>query len=133
MHDLLLRQGAGKPLLRLSASVHQATWGGKFIYVPTPGQFLHYIKNAACVITDSFHGTAFSLRFGVPFAEVLPTNCTGTCNHSLLTLTGLQSRLVTDPADTALTATPINYAPVHKKIETARTASLSLLREMIEK
>lgn len=87
---------AGKPLLRLSASVHQATWGGKFIYVPHPGQFLHYIKNAACVITDSFHGTAFSLRFGVPFAEVLPTNCTGTCNHSLLTLTGLQSRLVTD-------------------------------------
>lgn len=85
------------------------------------------------MITDSFHGTAFSLRFGVPFAEVLPTNCTGTRNQSLLTLTGLQSRLVTDPADTALTATPINYAPVHKKIETARTASLSLLREMIEK
>lgn len=85
------------------------------------------------MITDSFHGTAFSLRFGVPFAEVLPTNCTGTRNHSLLTLTGLQSRLVTDPADTTLTATPINYAPVHKKIETARTASLSLLREMIEK
>ena len=113
--------------------MHQATWGGKFIYAPTPGQFLHYIKNAACVITDSFHGTAFSLRFGVPFAEVLPTNCTGTRNHTLLTLTGLQSRLVTDPADTALTATPINYAPVHKKIEAARTASLSLLREMIEK
>ena len=85
------------------------------------------------MITDSFHCTAFSLRFGVPFAEVLPTNCTGTRNHSLLTLTGLQSRLVTDPADTALTATPINYAPVHKKIETARSASLSLLREMIEK
>lgn len=126
-------KAAGKPLLRLSASVHQATWGGKFIYAPTPGQFLHYIKNAACVITDSFHGTAFSLRFGVPFAEVLPTNCTGTCNHSLLTLTGLQSRLVTDPTDIALTATPINYAPVNKKIETARTASLSLLREMIEK
>ena len=126
-------KAVGKPLLRLSASVHQATWGGKFIYAPTPGQFLHYIKNAACVITDSFHGTAFSLRFGVPFAEVLPTNCTGTRNQSLLTLTGLQSRLVTDPADTALTATPINSAPVHKKIETARTASLSLLREMIEK
>ena len=85
------------------------------------------------MITDSFHGTAFSLRFGVPFTEVLPTNCTGTRNQSLLTLTKLQSRLVTDPADTTLTTTPINYAPVHKKIETARTASLSLLREMIEK
>lgn len=113
--------------------MHQATWGGKFIYVPTPGQFLHYIKNAACVITDSFHGTAFSLRFGVPFAEVLPTNCTGTCNHSLLTPDRTAKPPGHGPADTALTATPINYAPVHKKIETARTASLSLLREMIEK
>lgn len=30
-------KAVGKPLLRLSASVHQATWGGKFIYAPTPG------------------------------------------------------------------------------------------------
>lgn len=126
-------KAAGKPLLRLSASVHQAAWGGKFIYAPTPGQFLHYIKNAACVVTDSFHGTAFAMRFGVPFVEVLPTNCTGARNRSLLTLTGLQDRLVTNPADINLAAKPIDYEPVRQKIETARAASLAAMREMIEK
>ena len=29
-----------------------------------PGEFLLYIRNAECVITNSFHGTAFSIIFG---------------------------------------------------------------------
>ena len=32
-----------------------------------PRQFVEYIKNAAFVCTDSFHGTAFSLNFNIPF------------------------------------------------------------------
>lgn len=32
-----------------------------------PREFVEYIKNAAFVCTDSFHGTAFSLNFNIPF------------------------------------------------------------------
>ncbi len=32
-----------------------------------PREFVEYIKNASFVCTDSFHGTAFSLNFNVPF------------------------------------------------------------------
>ena len=32
-----------------------------------PIDFLNLIKNAKCVITDSFHGTAFSINFHIPF------------------------------------------------------------------
>lgn len=32
-----------------------------------PKEFVGYVKNATCVCTDSFHGTAFSLNFNVPF------------------------------------------------------------------
>ena len=32
-----------------------------------PSEFVSYIKNASFVCTDSFHGTAFSLNFNVPF------------------------------------------------------------------
>ncbi len=32
-----------------------------------PYEFVQYIKNAKFVCTDSFHGTAFSLNFNVPF------------------------------------------------------------------
>lgn len=32
-----------------------------------PREFVNFIKNAAFVCTDSFHGTAFSLNFNIPF------------------------------------------------------------------
>ncbi len=32
-----------------------------------PREFVEYIKNAKFVCTDSFHGTAFSLNFNIPF------------------------------------------------------------------
>lgn len=32
-----------------------------------PSEFVEYIKNASFVCTDSFHGTAFSLNFNIPF------------------------------------------------------------------
>lgn len=32
-----------------------------------PREFVEYIKNASFVCTDSFHGTAFSLNFNIPF------------------------------------------------------------------
>ena len=36
--------------------------------VPTgPIEFLALIDNAKCVLTDSFHGTAFSINFHTPF------------------------------------------------------------------
>ncbi|MBQ1183877.1 MAG: polysaccharide pyruvyl transferase family protein [Clostridia bacterium] len=32
-----------------------------------PREFVEYIKNATFVCTDSFHGTAFSINFNIPF------------------------------------------------------------------
>jgi hypothetical protein len=37
------------------------------IHAAGPVEFMKLIKNASVVCTDSFHGTAFSLNFGVPF------------------------------------------------------------------
>lgn len=36
-----------------------------------PSEFLWLIANASCVITNSFHGTAFSVNFKVPFYSIL--------------------------------------------------------------
>lgn len=41
---------------------------GKYkLFDVTPGQLLGLISNAACVITDSFHASAFSILFHKPF------------------------------------------------------------------
>ena len=36
----------------------------------TPLEFVNYIKNAAFVVTNSFHGTCFSIIYGTPFYSV---------------------------------------------------------------
>lgn len=40
-------------------------------YTASPDEFLYYIKNAEYVITNSFHGTVFSVIF-----EKIPFGCT---------------------------------------------------------
>lgn len=37
-----------------------------------PSEFLHIIMNAQAVITNSFHGTAFSVNFNTPFLTIVP-------------------------------------------------------------
>ena len=32
-----------------------------------PSQFIHLIKNAEVVLTDSFHASVFSLQYHIPF------------------------------------------------------------------
>ena len=39
-----------------------------------PAIFLKLFSSAALVITDSFHGTAFSVNFNVPFYSIIPEN-----------------------------------------------------------
>ena len=45
-------------------------FGDKQLYDVGPSEFLSYIKNAAYVITDSFHGTVFSVLFNKQFCRL---------------------------------------------------------------
>lgn len=42
---------------------------GRQLYNAGPAEFLYLIKNAALVVTDSFHGSAFSLIFGKKYCH----------------------------------------------------------------
>lgn len=122
----------GLPLIRVSTSFHQISREGKFIWCPDVGEFLSYIKNAECMITDSFHGTAFAINFNTPFVEVLPNNRTGTRNMSILKLTGLSDRILTDDEDMTLAKEEIDYSGANQIIGQKRKESLNVLKNMIE-
>ena len=51
----------------------------------SPEGFIHAIRNAACVVTTSFHGTAFSIIFGRPFYTVKLNDGADSRSQSLLT------------------------------------------------
>lgn len=60
----------------------------------SPEEFLGYIKHASCVITTSFHGTAFSILFGTPFYTVMQGNAADGRMMSLLSQLGLEDRMI---------------------------------------
>ena len=122
----------GLPLVRISASFHQIAREGRFVWCPEVGEFLSYIKNAECMITDSFHGTAFAINFNTSFVEVLPNNNTGTRNMSILKLTGLSDRILKDYDDIALAEKKIDFSRANQIIAEKREASLKILKDMLE-
>lgn len=121
------------PLIRISPSFHQFRRGGKFVYLPDTGEFLSYIKNSTFFVTDSFHGTAFALNFQRQFAEILPNNSTGSRNQSILQLTGLSDRIVTDYNDFSIAEKEIDYKKVEDNLAKEREKSLLTLKNIIEK
>lgn len=81
----------------------------------SPSDFLNYFRYASYVVTESFHGTAFSLIFERPFVCVSKrTNDERLVN--ILELVDLKNRYVkpSDLAEFDLTS-PIDYVLVNKK------------------
>lgn len=120
----------GLPLYRVSPTFHQIRRGGKFVYLPDLGEFLSYIKHSTYFITDSFHGTAFALNFNRQFIEILPNNKTGSRNQSILQLTGLQDRIVTDYNDFSISNKKIDYESVNAVLRCEREKSMSIMHDL---
>lgn len=118
------------PLIRISPSFHQIVRGGKFKFCPDISVFLSYIKNAQCLITDSFHGTAFALNFNTPFVEVLPGE-TSTRNMSILRLTGLTDRILQDENDVDLAFKLVDFTYANKVLAEKRKEGIEILSQML--
>lgn len=121
-----IAKSTGYRIIRASALLHQITYGGHFKYAPSLEDFLALFRSASYVVTDSFHGTAFSIIFERQFVEVLPDNATKTRNESLLRVFGLQNRIALEGGGVSKMLYPIDYSAVDVKMghERAKTASL---------
>lgn len=96
-----------------------------------PLDFIRLFSEAEFVITDSFHGVCFSLNFGKPFVAVSPGKYANRI-ESLLSLVGLENRLVKSMADLARFRTDIDFEEAHENLLIARRASLDVLSTALE-
>ncbi|HLT41983.1 MAG TPA: polysaccharide pyruvyl transferase family protein, partial [Sphingobacteriaceae bacterium] len=100
-----------------------------FIY-PGPVQWLQGYRDAKFVITDSFHGTVFSILFNVPFL-VIPNSSRGVARfESLLKVFGLEDRLINniDDFDTEkVIDSAIDWEMVNEKLAQERTKAIQFL------
>ncbi len=118
-------------LLRIHPYFHHIAKNGKFIYCPSPEEFLWYIHNAEYFITDSFHGTAFAIGLNTQFINILP-KMTSERIESILNVVGLQNRVLKCFDDFGIADIQIDFSEVNRKIRQERMRSLEVLKQMIE-
>ena len=95
----------------------------------SPEGFVHAVRHAACVVTTSFHGTAFSIIFNRPFYTIRLNDGADSRSRSLLTSLGLYDRMV----DTASSPTfvPVDYALANTKLDEWRKISQEFLIRVV--
>jgi hypothetical protein len=105
---------------------------------PGPLEWLGYIKHSRFVITNSYHGTLFSIIFRRPFAFVgLPGNKAAFNERalSILELLGLSDRTILDYDPTQLgklTSEPPNWEAVQIKLRPYRDSGINFVREALQ-
>lgn len=91
-------------------------------------EWLAVYRDAECVVTDSFHGTVFSIIFNKPFICLGNKNRGNTRFDSLLGTFDLQNRYVTEYANAiSLLSQPISWPKVNAILEEKREESLRFL------
>lgn len=86
--------------------------------------WLSYFRDAAFVITDSFHGTAFSINFNKDFYVYANAHRGNSRFVSLLALVGLESRMIESLPENGGS---IVWAEVNRKLDVAREKSVDWL------
>ena len=76
----------GRPWQRLSSKAY-------YVFDTGPEEFLSLVRNASCILTTSYHGTCFSVNFGIPFWSFVREGSVDTRIPDLLELLGLKERV----------------------------------------
>ena len=96
-----------------------------------PAQFLSLIKGARAIVTDSYHGTLFSINFHRPF-WTLDSNSGDSRKLQILSRIGLDCRIVSSIDDVPDSFDSIDFADSHERIAEFRDHSISYLRLAIQ-
>lgn len=87
------------PLWRINNNTYKDKVFDRLLLGMTPEEFVWLVDHASYVITDSFHGTAFSVNMGTPFVSMEPIRGNRARIVDLLDLIGLQDRMLEEDSD----------------------------------
>lgn len=98
----------------------------------TPRDFVRLLKNSRAVITDSFHGTVFSIIYNKPFISAMLGNKSDDRIHSLVSTLGLESHFIDLDCIESTMPTPL-AATVTEKLVQLKSDSIEFLTRNISK
>ena len=97
-------------------TVFKSDYSDKVIKGMGPIDFISYIKNAEFVISNSFHGTAFSIIFEKQFVVVNRKEAINTRMRDLLSVLKIENRLISENYNFNNLIKDINYEEVNKYV-----------------
>lgn len=97
----------------------------------TPGDFLSLMHHATYVVTNSFHGTAFSINLNKQFCVFLPS-AFSTRITSIIKLCGLEHRMIVDKFELDKLQKIIDYSKVNDILNKERAKSIDFLKNAFE-
>lgn len=111
-----------KPIMRVKGITYKTG--------ASPEQFLGYIKNAEYVVTNSFHGTAFSVIFHKKFFVEYQTHAGRNGRaEELLERLGIKNHEI--KSDELIPEAPVNWENVEREIAAEREKSVEYLKKVL--
>lgn len=100
---------------------------------PSVTEWLRGFRDAEFIVTDSFHGTVFSIIFNKPFIAIGNESRGMSRFQSLLKMFGLEDRLVfrSEQVNRELINRPIDYHKVDELLESYKRFSLGFLTKAL--
>ena len=99
-----------------------------------PAEFISLIAGADYIVTDSFHGTTFSINFGIPFLAIVSSkNNNNSRMESLLKVVGLSGRMVYEEKEVSslIYNDNIDFKEIENHIKKARVTSMNFFNKAL--
>ena len=128
----VIKQKTNLPIVTLMAGYRKGC--DHFFLSLSPQKWLYVMRNADYIVTDSFHGTAFSIIFRKPFVCIYDQVRVEQNDRitNILNQTGLVNQIVSKIEDVDNIFT-VDYSKCEKKIQNYRARSLTWLKNALEK
>lgn len=128
-----LSEQTGLPVVEVGGNVLNRAFRreGPFRFAPDigPGEWLYLMRRAEYVVTNSFHGTAFSVNFRKDFFVEYSSRTNSRLAHIVKTL-GLESRVVEQGGEPGRKS--VDYARAEQVLPELREESLRYLKQALE-
>jgi hypothetical protein len=124
-----VKKATGLPVVVLSLlSLNLIPMADRVIYDAGPSEFVGLFANAACVCTNSFHGTAFSIIYRKPFWSV-PHNVANSRIADLLSKLKLSNRQLSGQKEFPESPLEIDYTESASLLDKEKRQSIDFLKD----
>jgi hypothetical protein len=124
----------GIPRVIINASNKDRFSGAIPVFDAGPSEFIKLFKEASFVVTNSFHGVAFSINFKKPFFVDLLDREFAPRNSRLISILenlNLSTRLVSNFANVNAKSMNLDFKEAIIKLNTLKEKSLNFLKKSI--